>query len=183
MTHRTPTLPFGPLTGVTAAGTLVLALAAGPATAQTESAEAEAGETAYGQTDGEMSPLQEAVRARLAEIGVTSVGLRKYSSEQLAAILLTLTNQSAQGDGMEEQLARENGIDTVLQGADGHAGPTTAEDVAGNQDIRAAIADALGRAGWTADVSQLTDRQVAALFDVLADAGNLETRRIEEVLP
>ena len=186
MTHRTPTLPIGRLAGVTAAGTLALGLAAGPAaaqTAQTGSAEAEAGETAYGQTDGEMSPLQEAVRARLAEIGVTSVGLRKYSSEQLAAILLTLTNQSAQGDGIGEQLARENGIDTVLQGADGHAGPTTAEDVAGNQDIRAAIADALGRAGWTADVSQLTDRQVAALFDVLADAGNLETRRIEEVLP
>jgi hypothetical protein len=130
-----------------------------------------------------MSPLQEAVRAQLAEIGVTSLGLEKYSSDQLAAMLLTLTNQSGEGDGMGEQLARENGIDTVLQSVGEHTGPTTAEDVSGNQDIRAAIADALGRAGWTADVSQLTDTQVAALFDVLADEGNLETQRIEEVLP
>lgn len=185
MTHRTPTLPFGPLTGVTAAGTLALALAAGPAAAQTGSAEAEAdaGETAYGQTDGEMSPLQEAVRARLAEIGVTSLGLQKYSSEQLAAILLTLTNQNAEGDGMGEQIARENGIETVMQRAGEHTEPTEADQVAGNEGVRAAVADALGRAGWTADVSQLTDRQVAALFDVLADEGNLETQRIEEVLP
>ena len=186
MTHRIPTLSFGPLAGATVAGALSLALAAAPAAAQTapgESVEGETGAQAYGQADAGMSPLEQAVRDQLAEIGVTSLGLEKYSREQLAAILLTLTNQGTDGMDMEGDTARENGIETVLQGVGEHTEPTAADEVAGNQDIRAAIADALGRAGWTADVSQLTDTQVAALFDVLADEGNLETQRIEEVLP
>jgi hypothetical protein len=71
----------------------------------------------------------------------------------------------------------------VMRGGDAHDTPTEEAQVAGNDTVRDAVEDALGRAGWTADVSQLTDTQVAALFDVLAQDGTLETERIEEVLP
>jgi hypothetical protein len=182
MTHRTATLP---LVAAPAACALALTLAAAPASAQmtgvetgVETGEDPAGETVYNRIDAEMSPLEKAVRSELADIGVASLSVDKYSSEQLAAILLTLTNQD--GANPDE---RENAVEMVMQRADSHDGPTRPDEVAGNDTVRDAVEDALGRAGWTADVSQLTDTQVAALFDILADAGNLETQRIEEVLP
>lgn len=176
MTHRTTTVLIGPV-----AGALALTLAAAPAPAQTsgvESGEDPAGETTYNRIDEEMSPLEKAVRSELADIGVPSLSVDKYSSGQLAAILLTLTNQD--GANPDE---RENAVETVMQRAGELTDPTDVDQVANNDGVRTAVADALARAGWTADVSQLTDTQVAALFDVLADEGNLETQRVEEVLP
>ena len=149
-----------------------LALAALMAAA---SAPAQVGDSgnAYNDTGGATSALEDAVRSELAEIGVTSLGIGKLSRAQLAGILLTLTNE---GDA-----AREEAI-AVLMDDEGHmSGATEAEDIAGDESIRSAVSGALTRAGWSADVSQLTDRQVAALFDVLAEEGTIETRRIEEL--
>lgn len=181
MPQRTATLRIAPIARATAAGALALTLAAAPVPAPAqmtgaETADDPAGATADTRLGQEMPPLEKAVRSELAGIGVDSVDLDKYSSEQLAAILLTLTNEA-------ETEERRSAIESVMDAGEEHTDPTTVEQVAGNEGLRDAVADALGRAGWSADVSQLTDMQVAALFDVLADEGNLETQRIEEVLP
>ena len=39
------------------------------------------------------------------------------------------------------------------------------------------------RAGWSTDVSQITDGQVAALYTALAQTGDLDERRIEDIFP
>ncbi len=170
MTHMTETRSGlrGKIVRGTASGLALAALVAAlPAHAQGDD-----GGNAYNDTGGETGALEEAVRSELAEIGVTSLSIAKLSRGQLAGILLTLTSE---GDA-----AREEAI-AVLTDEEGHMpGSTEAEDVA-DGDIRSAMAGALTRAGWSADVSQLTDRQVAALYEVLAEEGTIDSRRIEEL--
>lgn len=133
MPHRTATLRIAPIARATAAGALALTLAAAPVPAPAqmtgaetgaatgaETADDPAGATADTRLGQEMPPLEKAVRSELAGIGVDSVDLDKYSSEQLAAILLTLTNEA-------ETEERRSAIESVMDAGEEHTDPTTVE--------------------------------------------------------
>ncbi len=120
-------------------------------------------------TLSEKSALEVAVYEELFDIGIHVPNLNKLSSAQLAGLLLTLTRESPNRDEAVTAIVA-NG-DYALEPLDGAA----LDDMTTVRDV---VEDALGRAGWSADVTQLGDDQVAALFTELAERGYLETQRI-----
>ena len=81
----------------------------------------------------------------------------------------------------EDPTKRDEAITTIIANAD-----YDVPDLAGRapddiDDIRAVVEDALGRAGWSADVSLLDDAQVIALFTEIARQGALSGDRIEAI--
>ena len=122
----------------------------------------------------EHSALEEAVLEELQSIGIASLTIDKLSSGQLAGILLTLTATDRQD--MEEA------VTTIAANSDYEPGGIDAETVAGNERLRETVEAALVRAGWSSDVSQLSDEQVAALYVQLSNVGSLDEERIRDVM-
>jgi len=135
-------------------------------------ADAEGSEPA--ETHDAPSVLQEAVLEELAAIGIDSLTIDKLSSGQLAGILLTLTSTDRQD--------KEEAVTTIAANADYEPQDVDAETVADNESLRNTVEEALVRAGWSADVSQLTHAQVAALYLELAGQGELDEQRIQDVV-
>jgi hypothetical protein len=118
--------------------------------------------------------LEAAVLEELQAIGIDSLTVDKLSSGQLAGILLTLTATDRQD--------KEEAVTTIAADADYQPERIDARTVAGNDSLRETVETALVRAGWSTDVSQITDAQVAALYSELAQTGDLDERRIEDVV-
>lgn len=134
--------------------------------------EAEGGEPA--ETHDAPTALEEAVLEELEAIGIDSLTIDKLSSGQLAGILLTLTATDRQD--------KEEAVTTIAANADYEPDNVDAETVADNESLRNTVEEALVRAGWSADVSQLTHAQVAALYLELAGHGDLDEQRIQDVV-
>jgi len=118
----------------------------------------------------EPTVLEEAVDEALRDAGIRIGGLDKLTSAQLAGILLTLTR--------EDPTKRDEAITTIIANADYGAPDLSGRDLEDMDDIRGVVEDALGRAGWSADVSLLEDDQVIALFREIARSGELSDDRI-----
>ncbi|WP_147277261.1 hypothetical protein [Rhodovulum sp. 12E13] len=129
-----------------------------------------AGEAAAGTT-----ALEDAVLEELQAIGIDGVTIDKLSSGQLAGILLTLTATDRQD--------KEEAVTTIAADAGYQPQGIDAGTVAGSESLRRTVEAALVRAGWSTDVSQITDAQVAALYTELSQTGDLDPRRIEDIVP
>lgn len=161
------------------AAILALVLSAPLAHAQADDADSGAVEAADGSGPGEAAAgttaLENAVLAELQAIGIDGVTVDKLSSGQLAGILLTLTATDRQD--------KEEAVTTIAADAGYRPEGIDAGTVAGNETLRRTVEAALVRAGWSTDVSQITDGQVAALYTALAQTGDLDERRIEDIFP
>ncbi|MEE4118973.1 MAG: hypothetical protein V2I65_08155 [Paracoccaceae bacterium] len=161
------------------AAILALVLAAPVAHAQADDADSEAVEAAdsagAGEAAARTSALENAVLEELQAIGIDSLTIDKLSSGQLAGILLTLTATDRQD--------KEEAVTAIAADAGYQPGSIDARTVAGNDSLRRTVETALVRAGWSTDVSQITDAQVAALYTELAQRGDLDERRIEDIVP
>lgn len=125
--------------------------------------------------ESDRTALEAAVLEELESIGVGNLTVEKLSSGQLAGILMTLTATDRQD--------KEEAVTTIAADQTYQPGEIAPESVAGNEAVRETLAEALARAGWSTDISQLDDTQVAALYAVLARAGDLsDEKRIRDVL-
>jgi len=124
--------------------------------------------------DGELTALEASVLNELESIGINNLTVDKLSSGQLAGILLTLTATDRQD--------KEEAVTTIAADTDYTPGSVDSETIAGNESVRDTVEAAITRAGWSADVSQLSDEQVAALYVELARDGDLvDGERIRDI--